>query len=373
MRRTTTTKTKIRTNTRMFPATLLFIILISLSPSLSNAQRKTPLFVFGDSLYDNGMTFYGRKNMGAQDWPYGQTYFQRAVGRYSDGRVIPDFIAEYAGLPFLQPYFSPGLQDLTNGVNFASAGSCVLVELRPHTINLMRQIDYFKEMVQRLKQQVGVAEANKLLSEAVYMFNVAGNDYVNLFEKNVNKKRSLSNFKKKRRINMILGNLTVHIKTVYKLGGRKFAFQKVGPLGCLPSIKHMLSYKGACMPEPQELAKMHNTAFVALIKNLETQLPDFKYSIYDFYTSLHHRVLYGATYGFRESQTACCGSGAYNGDFTCQKKGSTFSVCSNPNDYLWFDSAHPTDRANQDFSYEFWSGGPDLVSPYNLQTLFAAN
>ena len=77
--------------------------------------------------------------------------------------------------------------------------------------------------------------------------------------------------------------------------------------------------------------------------------------------------------GFRESQTACCGSGIYNGDFTCQKKGFSFSVCSNPNDYLWFDSAHPTDKANQAFSDEFWSGGPDLVAPYNLQDLFASN
>lgn len=76
--------------------------------------------------------------------------------------------------------------------------------------------------------------------------------------------------------------------------------------------------------------------------------------------------------GFRESQTACCGSGSYNGDFTCQKKGTSFSVCSNPNEYLWFDAAHPTDKANQAFSKEFWSGGSNLVSPYNLQNLFAA-
>ena len=76
----------------MLPATILFTTLIALSPSLSNAEYKTPLFIFGDSLYDSGMTYYGRKHMGAQDWPYGQTYFKRAVGRYSDGRLIPDFI-----------------------------------------------------------------------------------------------------------------------------------------------------------------------------------------------------------------------------------------------------------------------------------------
>ncbi|XP_021847495.1 GDSL lipase [Spinacia oleracea] len=359
--------------TNMFPTLALLATLLFLSPSPSNAQYKPPLYVFGDSLYDDGMTLYnGVKGAGAEFWPYGETYFKKPSGRYSDGRLIPDFVAQFAGLPFLQPYLLPGIKDFTRGINFASAGACVLVELRPQTINLKRQVDYFVQMVQKLKQQVGEGTANQLLSEAVYLFNIAGNDYVNLLQKNV-KKLPVSNFKRNQRINMVIGNLTTHIKTIYDQGGRKFAFQNLGPLGCMPSMKYMLNFKGTCAPEPQELAKLHNAKFAALAKRLQSQLPGFKYSIYDFYTSLYLRVIYGSSrYGFRESQTACCGSGSYNGDFTCQKKGYTFSVCSNPSEYLWFDAAHPTDKANQAFSKEFWSGGSSLVAPYNLQQLFAA-
>ncbi|CAO2824664.1 unnamed protein product [Amaranthus hypochondriacus] len=355
----------------MFPTTLsILAILLILFPSFSNAQYKPPLFVFGDSLYDNGMTLYnGVKGAGAEFWPYGETFFKKPVGRYSDGRLIPDFIAQYAGLPFVQPYLLPGLKDYTKGVNFASAGACVLVELRPQTINLKMQIDYFIEMVGKLKQQVGEDQAKKLLSDGVYLFNIAGNDYVTLLQKNV-KKLPLSNFKKYRHLNMIIGNLTTHIKTIYSQGGRKFAFQNLGPLGCMPSMKYMLNFNGSCVEEPQQLARMHNSAFASLAKRLQGELPGFKYSIYDFYTALYLRVLYGTRYGFRESETGCCGSGTYNGDFTCQKKGTSFTVCSNPNDYLWFDAAHPTDKANQAFSKEFWTGGSNLVAPYNLQTLF---
>lgn len=72
-------------------------------------------------------------------------------------------------------------------------------------------MDYYVQMVQKLKQQVGEGPANQLLSEAVYLFNIAGNDYVTLLQKNV-KKLPLSNFKKKRQLNMIIGNLTIHIK-----------------------------------------------------------------------------------------------------------------------------------------------------------------
>ncbi|KAL2932959.1 GDSL esterase/lipase 4 [Bienertia sinuspersici] len=371
---------KMTRSTKMFPALQLLIfavptLIICVSVPPSNADHyKPPLYVFGDSLFDNGMTlYYGVKGVAAEFWPYGQTYFHKPAGRLNDGRVIPDFIAEYAGLPFLPPYLLPGLQDFTKGINFASAGACVLVDLRPRTINLKKQVDYFKEMVIKLKQQLGVAQANKLLSEAVYMFNIGGNDYVNLLEKNV-KKLPLSNFKKKRRMNKVLGDLTIHIKEIYNQGGRKFAFQKIGSLGCMPSMKYLVSYKGTgCVQELQELAEMHNTAFDAIVQKLETQLPGFKYSIYDFYTSIYLRILNGSSYGFVDTQTACCGSGSYNGGFTCQKQGYIFSVCSNPNDYLWFDAAHPTDKANQAFSKEFWSGGSDLVAPYNLMNLFAAN
>lgn len=75
--------------------------------------------------------------------------------------------------------------------------------------------------------------------------------------------------------------------------------------------------------------------------------------------------------GFKESEIACCGSGAFNGDYSCQMEDRTFSLCNSLNDYLWFDARHPTHKANHQFAKEFWSGGPDVVAPYNLHNLFA--
>lgn len=72
--------------------------------------------------------------------------------------------------------------------------------------------------------------------------------------------------------------------------------------------------------------------------------------------------------GLKETEVACCGSGPFNGGFSCQKKEHSFSVCSNPHDYLWFDAGHPTEKANEQFARELWAGGPDIVAPYNLQT-----
>ncbi|KAJ8448288.1 hypothetical protein Cgig2_025212 [Carnegiea gigantea] len=302
-------------------STSIGVMAVFVLAAMSAVDAEVGFYIFGDSMYDNGMTLYnGVKGAGAQFWPYGETYFKKPAGRYSDGLLIPDFVAEYAGLPFPKPYLLPGLNSYTNGINFASAGACVLVETRPRTINIKMQVDYFRQMVQKMKQQLGEAQATK---------------------------------------------------TIYNEGGRKFAFQNIGPLGCMPSVKFMLGFQGTCAQEPLSLAKMHNANFLAVVKKLQAQLPGFKYTVYDFYTSLYLRVLYGSRYGFQDSQTACCGSGAFNGDFTCQKKGENFTVCSNPSSYLWFDAGHPTQKADAQFAREFWTGNANIVSPYNLKWLFS--
>ncbi|GAB4841939.1 hypothetical protein Ancab_011896 [Ancistrocladus abbreviatus] len=352
---------------------LLFPITISIAEAAANIPANhVPLFIFGDSLYDVGMNSYFKKGTLSKNWPYGETFFKQPTGRYSNGRLIPDFIAEYANLPYLPPYLQPGLNNFTNGVNFAAAAACVLVDARPGTINLKMQINYFEEMVGKLKTQFGDAEANKLLSKAVYLFSIGGNDYVTLVSKNLNKP-ALSPSYKNQYITMVLGNLTAHITTLYNYGGRKFAFQNVGPLGCMPSIKAMYSGNvGNCVKEPQTLAKTHNLAFLGVAKNLETKLPGFKYSVFDYYSSAADRVIYDTRYGFNESKTACCGSGAYDGAFTCGSPTVKFQVCSNPSDYVWFDAAHPTEKANQQYAQLFWNGGSNNVAaPYNLKNLFA--
>ncbi|XP_057535666.1 GDSL esterase/lipase 2-like [Amaranthus tricolor] len=368
---------RISSSTNIFPKLAVYtssLVILLCRPTISSDELidKTPLFVFGDSLFDSGMTLYnGVEGAGAEFWPYGFTFFKKPAGRYSDGRVIPDFIAQLSGLPFfIRPYLLPGLDDYSMGVSFASASACVLVETRPGTINLMTQLYYFDKMVQKLKDQVGEMEGKRLLSKAVYLFNIGGNDYFSLFEEN-RADLPLSYYQKRNHMNMILGNLTQHINTIYKQGGRKFAFLNMGPMGCMPSMKFMLGYNGTCAEEPLDVARMHNTAFAALASRLEVHLPGFKYTIYDFFTSLHIRVLHGNSFGFKESETACCGNGPFNGGYSCQKKEHSFSVCSSPSDYLWFDAGHPTEKANEQFAKELWEGGPNIVAPYNLQTIFA--
>lgn len=76
--------------------------------------------------------------------------------------------------------------------------------------------------------------------------------------------------------------------------------------------------------------------------------------------------------GFKVGKSACCGSGTYNGEFTCGGKNGTvkYELCSNPSEYVWFDAAHPTESANRQLANLFWNGHPKITGPYNLKKLF---
>ena len=57
-------------------------------------EEHVALFIFGDSLFDAGNNNYINTNSDYQAnyEPYGENFFKYSTGRFSDGRIIPDFI-----------------------------------------------------------------------------------------------------------------------------------------------------------------------------------------------------------------------------------------------------------------------------------------
>ncbi|GJX45345.1 lipase, GDSL, partial [Tanacetum coccineum] len=144
-------------------------------------SKHVALFVFGDSLYDPGNNNFinTTADYQANFWPYGVSYFNPPSGRFSDGRLIPDFIAEFAGLPLIPTYLDPRNDDFTYGANFASGGAGALVESHAgFVVDLKTQLQYFEDLEKQFRQNLGDAETNQLLSDAVYLFSCGGNDYL---------------------------------------------------------------------------------------------------------------------------------------------------------------------------------------------------
>ncbi|KAL9229316.1 hypothetical protein vseg_004798 [Gypsophila vaccaria] len=329
---------------------------------VSEKAAECPLYVFGDSLYDTGMSFYNGIGPRADSYPYGKTYFKRPAGRFSDGLLIPDFLAQLANLPFPEPYANPLLPEYTKAINFANAAAGVLVDGRNYSLNLKMQTDYFEEMVGKMKDQYGKGKTKRLVAKAVLVFNIGSNDYTDIWIQNPKPLNAsfVNNF-----VDKIIGNFTVAITRMYNQGARKFAFQAYGPMGCLPLY---LQPDGECAEGLNDLAKRHNREFADAAAKWARDLPGLKYIIYDFYTALNARVLNGKKYDFKETQIACCGSGKYHQKFTCMEK-ANFTLCDDIPSHLFFDPAHTTQKGNLQFAKEFWSGPPSLVTPYNMKTL----
>ncbi|KAL8464168.1 hypothetical protein ACS0TY_033911 [Phlomoides rotata] len=121
---------------KLSPLDLLSFTIITLilsSSSSTEAANPPPfknIYAFGDSYTDTGNT---RSNNGnPASWfvfvsypPYGRTFFHHPTNRYSDGRLVIDYVAESLSLQFLPPYLNQTAGS-PNGVNFAVSGSTAI-------------------------------------------------------------------------------------------------------------------------------------------------------------------------------------------------------------------------------------------------------
>ncbi|KAL7599051.1 hypothetical protein Lser_V15G26670 [Lactuca serriola] len=202
------------------------LIVTGSESSQGHVNKHVALFIFGDSLFDPGNNNYinTTTDLQANFWPYGESYFHPPSGRFSDGRIIPDFIAEFAGLPLIPAYLDPHNNEFLNGANFASAGAGVLDETLPSSITLKTQLQYFTDLVKQYRKNLGDVKAEQLLSDAVYLFSCGSNDYQ-------------SNLYQEEYVGMVIGNLTQVFKAIHEKGGRKIGINMLTPLGCLLPIR----------------------------------------------------------------------------------------------------------------------------------------
>ncbi|XP_061364602.1 GDSL esterase/lipase 5-like [Gastrolobium bilobum] len=351
----------------------------STSQSLINETRTTTkaFFIFGDSTVDSGNNNYidTIPENKADYKPYGQNGFlQEPTGRFSDGRVIIDFIAEYAKLPLLPPFLEP-FADYSKGVNFASGGAGVLAETNQGlVIDLQTQLRHFEEVRKSLAENFGEKTAKELISEGIYFISIGSNDYMGGYLGNPKMQES---YNPEQYVGMVIGNLTQAIQTLYEKGARKFGFLSLCPLGCLPALRALNpeASTGGCFEAASTLALAHNNALRNVLTSLEHILKGFMYSNSDFYYWLEDRINKPTNYGFKDGVNACCGSGPYGGIYTCggTKKVREYNLCDNIGEYVWWDSFHPTEKTHEQLAEALWSGPPSSAGPYNLENLFSNN
>ncbi|KAK4836912.1 hypothetical protein QYF36_001282 [Acer negundo] len=269
--------------------------------------------------------------------------------RFCNGKLATDITAETLGFKtFAPPYLSPQAsgKNLLIGANFASAGSGYddKTAILSHAIPLSQQVEYYKEYKGKLAKVAGSKKAASIIKDGIYIVSAGNSDYLQNYYVNpyINKVYTPDQY------GSILVNIfSSFIKELYNLGGRKFGVTSLPPLGCLPLARTLFGFhQKGCVSNINTDAQKFNKKINSAAASLRKQLPGLKLVIFDIYTPLYDLIKSPASQGFVEATKGCCGTGRIETtSFLCNP--SSYGTCSNASQYVFWDSVHPSQAANQ--------------------------
>ncbi|CAI9294826.1 unnamed protein product [Lactuca saligna] len=309
------------------------------------------VIVFGDSSVDAGNNNQLQTVLKSNFRPYGRDFFGgKATGRFSNGRVPPDFISESYGLrPYVPAYLDPAynISDFATGVCFASAGtgydnvtSDVL-----SVIPLWREVEYYKDYQSKLRAHLGIEKANTVISEAVYLISMGTNDFLENYYSLPNRK---SQYNVTQYQNFLANIAEWLIKDLYTLGARKISLGGLPPMGCLPLERTTSFFTGngdTCKDEYNKVALVFNQKLNGLVERLNDELSGAKVVFSNPYAIFQQIVRKPSTFGFETAAVACCATGFFEMGYMCDQYNPF--TCSDASKFVFWDSFHPTEKTNR--------------------------
>ncbi|KNA25712.1 hypothetical protein SOVF_003330 [Spinacia oleracea] len=343
-----------------------FILLISLGPrskralGLSEECRIPAIYNFGDSNSDTGCVSAAFRRV---PYPNGISFFGKPSGRYCDGRLIIDFIAEKLGLPFLSAYLDALQANFQHGADFAASGTTIQhvngelfgSGLNPLSLDVqLLQFEGLKERTSELYAQDKIKYRLSRLedfSKALYTFDIGQNDIHHALT-------TTTEDEARKSIPDLVYQFPFAIKKLHELGARTFWIHNTGPIGCLPYL--LLKYppnpgnvdEAGCVKSYNEVAKEFNRQLKNKISELRTQLQNSLLVYVDIYSAKYSLVTESKKYGFVDPLGYCC-KHVGNSSLHCWNKEKKNGVavyatpCNNPSEYISWDSIHYTDAANR--------------------------
>ncbi|KAD2804705.1 hypothetical protein E3N88_38082 [Mikania micrantha] len=342
----------------------------SVSTNLHHQKHNLKLFVFGDSYVDTGN--WPKSYGGSWQQPYGITFPRSPSGRFSDGRVLTDYIGALVlnvlllmlmqitvvfvvlERPGYYPESSPILgtkspityrrwksgekKSVKYGMNFAYGGTGVFNTF-VNQPNMTTQIDHFQQFVQQ-KQDL------QLNSSSIAIISLAGNDYATYFTSN-HTLQDLQDLTKS-----MINQLVYNIKRIRELGVRKIGITALEPLGCLPQFAVSTSYKN-CSKTENALAEFHNQMLMESVNKLNNESDDKSlFVILDLYkafsSSLNLQQNISTGNSKMDSLLKPCCQGVTK-EYSCGNieegtKMMKYSVCRDPNNSFFWDMIHPSQQ-----------------------------
>ncbi|CAN6206261.1 unnamed protein product [Urochloa humidicola] len=320
----------------------------------------TRLFSFGDSITDNGNWMrYARSPGAVAGPPYGETFFRRPNGRFCDGRIIIDHIADALGIPFLTPYLAGNSsEDYAHGANFAVGGATALgrgyfrgKKLDAHftPYSLRWQMSWLKRVLRMLSPDQQGSGWNDLMASSLFLVGeIGGNDYNQaLFQgRSVNEVKTY--------VPDVVARISASVTELIGLGARTVVVPGNFPIGCNPGYLTKFQTNDTaqydsmgCLGWPNDLTQLHNRALRAELADLGRRHPGIAIVYADYYAAAMDLTADPRKHGFGgEPLVSCCGGGGpYNANLTVHCGMRAATTCKDPYAAVSWDGFHFTDHA----------------------------
>ncbi|KAM7266181.1 hypothetical protein ACFE04_004078 [Oxalis oulophora] len=349
--------------------TLLLVLLVSLVEGQGARKEMVPgMFIFGDSLIDNGNNNDLFSFAKANYFPYGIDFIGGPTGRFSNGYTMVDQLSKMLGLPLIPSFSEASVDDLANvhGVNYASAAAGILDNTGLNFVSRIpfnQQIDHFLSTLDQCKSNPATTRVNQRLAEYLFYVGMGSNDYLNNYlMPDYPTKNMYNGFQYS---DLLIKQYQDQLTSLYKLGARKFIVAGLGKIGCIPSILAQ-SLDGECDEHVNLLVNLFNAKAKAMINTLNDNLFGANFIFIDISRLFDDLTSNAKTYGFSVIDRGCCGLGRNGGLITCLP---LQVPCSNRDEYVFWDAFHPTHAANVLIGKNAFNGNLTFVHPMNIEQL----
>ncbi|XP_016712797.2 GDSL esterase/lipase At4g16230 isoform X3 [Gossypium hirsutum] len=162
-------------------------------------------------------------------------------------------------------------------------------------------------------------------------------------------------------------NDTGLIWKLYYLEARKIIVTNIPRFGCTPFERDKNPNAKGCIASFNEDISSYNKRLKRLLMDLTANLTASTFVYADIHAMLKDILQNYRSYGFENSDDACCHKvGVHGGLLPCF---SLSKICSNRTKYVFWDAFHLTETSNVIVASHMMDGGPKFMSPMNIRQL----
>lgn len=337
--------------------------------STASSRCYSAIYSFGDSIADTGNLYYDTEDISPSTYlvlnpPYGDTFFHFPTGRFSDGRLIIDFLAEQIGVPLLKPYLGikkGKIKDWNSleGVNFAVGGATALdisffVEkglydvLVPTNYSLGVQFDWFMDLLPSICNSS--SGCKQVFGSSLFLVGeIGGNDFNYLFYLGRPIEEATTY------VPLVINKISWAINKLIDLGAQTLVVPGNFALGCSffylrnhPSTDVEDYDEAGCLKSYNNFADYYNNQLLAELNRLRELRPGVNIIYADYYHASLQLYQSPTQFGFTKSiLDSCCplaNANYHNAPVKhCGEPG--LISCNDPSQFITWDGVHLTEAA----------------------------